>query len=227
MSTSPAQLAANAINAQSSTGPRTPEGLSASSKNATTNGLYAIHDFIRPGEQPLYDELNSSLFDDLAPQGMLESNLVDEIRRAMWRLRRCGLVEESFSILAADPMQIESQAKLQASVDRARSQAHRLLHKCTAELRKLQTERIYRNESLEAGTDLSAFGVCDWQSIQTRLIKNTTARAWRRRKLAIQADRAELDAYCSAPPPPARESGPFCKTSESPAPIIPARPLAA
>ena len=111
MSTSPAQLAANAINAQSSTGPRTPEGLQASSKNATTNGLYATHDFIRSGEEPLYEELNASLLEDLAPTGMLECNLVDEIRRAMWRLRRCGLVEESFSAFGTDdPMQVESQA---------------------------------------------------------------------------------------------------------------------
>lgn len=222
MSTSPAQLAANAINAQSSTGPRTQEGLSASSKNATTNGLYATHDFIRPGEEPLYDELTDRVFDDLAPVGVLECNLVDEIRRAMWRLRRCGLVEESFAALGPqtdlpDPMQVESQTRLQTSVDRARTQAHRLLHKCTAELRKLQTERIYRNESLEAGTDLSAFGVCDWQSIETRLIKNTTAT---RRRKRVET-KAELDAFFNAPPPPDRQSGSFCKSTESPAPAIP------
>ena len=35
--------------------------------------------------------------------------------------------------------------KVQKSVDRSRAQAHRLLHKCTAELRKLQTERQARN----------------------------------------------------------------------------------
>jgi hypothetical protein len=114
-------------------------------------------------------------------------------------------------------MQIESQARIQTSVDRSRSQAHRLLHKCTAELRKLQTERIYRNESLEAGTDLSNFGVCDWASIETRLIKNTTAR-YRRQKVRAKA---ELDAFYNAPPPPDRESGPICKSNESPAPPMP------
>jgi hypothetical protein len=216
MSTTPAQLAANTINAQSSTGPRTPEGLSASSKNATTNGLYAHHDFIRPGEEPLYEELNSSLFHDLVPIGMLECNLVDEIRRAMWRLRRCRLVEESFSTLGTDdPMQVESQAKLQTSVDRARSQAHRLLHKCTAELSKLQTERIYRNEAHEEGTDISHLGICDWPSIETRLIRNTTA-TYRRQKVEAKA---ELDAFCNASPP-ACQSGSFCHSTESPAPAI-------
>jgi len=218
MSTTPAQLAANAINAQSSTGPRTEAGLSASSKNATTNGLYANHDFIRPGEEPLYEELNATLFHDLAPIGILEANLVDEIRRAMWRLRHCGLVEESFSILGTDdPMQVESQAKLQTPADRARSQAHRLLHKCTAELRKLQTERMYRNESFIEGTDLSDFGICDWASIEARLSRLNAATE-RRRKLELKA---ELDAFYNAPRPPLGQSGSFCKSTESPAPAIP------
>jgi hypothetical protein len=213
MSTTPAQLAANAINAQSSTGPRTEAGLSASSKNATTNGLYATHDFIRPGEEPLYEELNASLFKDLAPVGMLECNLVDEIRRVMWRLRRCGLVEEGFAAFSTDdPMQIEPQARLQTSVDRARSQAHRLLHKCTAELRKLQTERVYRNESHEEGTDISHLGICDWPSIETRLIKNTTA-THRRQKVEAKA---ELDVLYNAPLPD-QQSASFCKSTELPA----------
>ena len=47
----PAQIAANTLNAQSSTGPRTEAGKSASSKNGTTLGLFAATDFIRPAEQ--------------------------------------------------------------------------------------------------------------------------------------------------------------------------------
>lgn len=228
MSTSPAQFAANAINAQASTGPRTEAGLAASSKNATTNGLYTAHDFIRPGEEPLYKELNASLLRDLAPVGMLECSLVDEIRRAMWRLRRCGLVEESFLALGApsdtpDPMQIESQAKLQVSVDRARSQAHRLLHKCTAELRKLQTERIYRNEAFEADTDLSKFGICDWPSIEARLAK-TNAAIDRHRDSEIKA---QVHAIYNAPLPAPPQSASFCKTSASPVTAAPATPRAA
>ena len=32
--------------------------------------------------------------------------------------------------------------KIQLTIDRARAQAHRILHRCTAELRKLKSERI-------------------------------------------------------------------------------------
>ncbi len=67
-------------------------------------------------------------------------------------------------------MQDETAARTQNSVDRARAQAHRLLlHKCTAELRKLQTERHFRNEYFVAGTDLSQLsGICDFIHVQKR-----------------------------------------------------------
>ena len=202
-------------------GPTTTEGKAISSKNAITNGLFAIHDFIRPGEEPIYTELDDSLDSDLTPSGMLECNLVDEIRRAMWRLRRCGQIEESLvakcfdGTSAAGPipdaMQNESTARLQNSVDRARALSHRLLHKCTAELRILQTERIYRNESFDAGTDISDFGVCDLRAIQRDLGHQVDS--LRRRQ--ERADKSELDALLGAPMPPLHAPRPatssFCK----------------
>ena len=175
---SAAQIAANTINAQSSTGARTEAGHAASSKNATTFGMFSARDFIRPGEEEVYAQAKAELADSLAPSGPLEFNLVDEIHRAIWRLRRCGQVEANLIIRLDDgrghifdPMEAANPAaqKLQQSVDRARSQAHRLLHKCTAELRKLQTERHYRNESLPAETDISTLGICDTQSVQKGL----------------------------------------------------------
>ena len=51
MSTSSAQLAANAANAQHSTGPRTSEGKNRSSQNASKHGLTAREVVIPPGEQ--------------------------------------------------------------------------------------------------------------------------------------------------------------------------------
>ena len=63
-------------------------------------------------------------------------------------------------------MQHETAARTQNSVDRARAQAHRLLHKCTAELRKLQTERHFRNEYFVAGSDLSHLGICDFAHVR-------------------------------------------------------------
>ncbi len=140
-------------------GPNTPEGRAISSRNSLTFGLYAAADFVRPNEESDYHNFAEQLRCDLAPVGLLENSLVDEIRCAMWRLARCGEVERSFvtdhagSASIPDPMSHEPQAKLQLSVDRARALYQRLLHKCTAELRKLQTERQLRNESNDAGID--------------------------------------------------------------------------
>jgi hypothetical protein len=168
----PAQIAANIANAQASTGPRTEAGKATCSKNATTHGLFTTRDFIRPGEEPLYEQNRADLIDKLAPIGILECNLADEIHRAMWRLRRCGEVEAALvqtcttAAETKDPMQDETAARTQNSVDRARAQAHRLLHKCSAELRKLQTERLFRNEYFVAGADLSHLGICDFTQVR-------------------------------------------------------------
>jgi hypothetical protein len=171
--------------------------------------LFGFHDFIRPGEQSLYAELDESVRHDLAPVGFLEHNLVDEIRRAMWRLRRCGLVEESLAAECSkdpsDPMQQEKHAKIQLTVDRARSQAHRLLHKCTAELRRLQTDRKYRDETFEAGADISEHGLTDWRTVRKGVHEKFRTDYHRDKFTGM----AEIDAFLSTP---IRRASSFCKT---------------
>ena len=75
MSTSPAQFAANAANAQHSTGPRTPEGKTRSSLNASKHGLTAREVVIAPGEQPEFDDLLASFQADVKPQGAIQQTL--------------------------------------------------------------------------------------------------------------------------------------------------------
>jgi len=80
--------------------------------------------------------------------------------------------------------------KIQLSVDRARSQAHRLLHKSTAELRKLQSERQKQPEAQATPTD-SAVQVLDGEL--------TT----------VNSEPAPLGSHCKtviAPPVPGRNS---------------------
>ncbi len=203
-SASAAKIAANIANAQHSTGPRTEEGRATSAKNATKSGLFAKTDCIRPGEEQSYEILDHALRQDLVPSGQLEHYYVDEIRRAMWRLRRCGEVEAAMGVTCAetvtetgdaasipDPMQIEPTAKLQASVDRARAHCHRLVNRCIAELRKLQTERQTRNETTKPGTDLSYLGICDFHAVKKTV--DVEARAVEtRRQLESRTDTVVL-----------------------------------
>ncbi len=199
-------------------GPNTPEGRAISSQNAITYGLYAACDFVRPNEESTYRALGERLFDALAPVGLLENNLVNEIHRAMWRLSRCGEVEHSFvtdqtesDTTIADPMRNETQAKTQLSVDRARALYQRLLHKCTAELRKLQAERQLRNESFKAGFDLSQFGLCDWAFI-SKSVDRQTISGYRAHSMEIKA---RVDS-CYAPPVRRdAQPGSFCQTARN------------
>jgi hypothetical protein len=167
----PAQISANIANAKSSTGPRTETGKSTSAKNGITLGLFTATDFIRPSEHEAYAELQAQLNRDLAPIGVLETTLVDEIRRATWKLRRCAQVEANLASSSEDttPDPLESDdtrtEKIQRSLDRARAQAHRLLHKCTAELRRLQTDRHYAQELFFEGADTSDIGIADWRAV--------------------------------------------------------------
>jgi hypothetical protein len=186
---SAAKLAANTANAQHSTGPRTDEGKAASSQNATKTGLFSTADFIRPGEEAIHAELNASLHADLAPVGTLELAFVDEIRRALWRLRRCGEIEAGFvsADLASpipDPMQNEATAQLQLSVDRARAQSHRLLQRSMNELRRLQTERHFRNEFIEGKRWPINLGLCEWRTVVQSVGDKTVTRL-RQNKLAV------------------------------------------
>ncbi len=87
------QLQANRINAQKSTGPKTETGKSIASKNATTHGLRSVQPVIE-GEDPAeYNDFRNDMIVQFAPNGPMETLLVDRIIHAAWRLRRIGTIE--------------------------------------------------------------------------------------------------------------------------------------
>jgi hypothetical protein len=91
--TSEKKTEANRQNALKSTGPKTPEGKSAASRNALRHGLLS-KEVLLPGEDSeVLRELDEGLRDELQPAGELENLLVDRIIAAIWRLRRLGRVE--------------------------------------------------------------------------------------------------------------------------------------
>jgi hypothetical protein len=150
----PAQLTANQTNAHASTGPRTESGKQHSSQNAITSGLFTLRDFIRPEEQPEYEQLASQLASELNPSGVLEETFAAAILGAAWRLRRCSLVEARMvETCGIEPMEDEVASRIQLSVDRARAQAHNIMRRSLAELRRLQTDRAIRREIYESAPE--------------------------------------------------------------------------
>ena len=90
------QIEANRRNAQSSTGPQTPAGKARSSTNALTHGLTAARALLPSEDEAEFDHLLRSFQDELAPAGSLETELVDYLTMAAWRLRRFRVFESRY-----------------------------------------------------------------------------------------------------------------------------------
>src|SRR5262252_6159126 len=93
------QIAANRLNAQKSTGPRTPEGRAAVRLNSLKHGLTA-ETLVLPGENASnLEALMDSFEDTFRPANPAEQELVRQMVMATWRLRRFSQVETSFLLL--------------------------------------------------------------------------------------------------------------------------------
>src|ERR1035437_8520296 len=84
----PSQIDANRINAQKSTGPRTPEGKTASSQNAFKSGLDADSQFCYGEQRTDFYRLQVEYFTRFSPQSPEERFHVDTLIRNEWSLRR-------------------------------------------------------------------------------------------------------------------------------------------
>jgi hypothetical protein len=93
--TSEKKKMSNKINAQRSTGPRTPEGKDRAAGNSLRHGLTAV-DVLIPGEDPEeFGELQEALLHDFDPVGPYQIILVEELAALKWRQRRAMRLESS------------------------------------------------------------------------------------------------------------------------------------
>ena len=88
-----AQVNANRQNAQKSTGPKTPEGKAAVSKNSTKHGLLSHKDVISSESQEEFDLHRDQFLEELAPATPMESFLADRIVSLTWRLKRSEIIQ--------------------------------------------------------------------------------------------------------------------------------------
>ncbi len=101
--TTEAQILANRLNAQKSTGPRTPEGKTAVAQNAVKHGLSGRLDVIKGEDQAEFDWHREQMLGELAPVGAMESMLAERIVSLSWRLKRVECIQnEVFDALVAD-----------------------------------------------------------------------------------------------------------------------------
>src|SRR6266498_1884952 len=99
-----AQVTANQLNAQHSTGPVTQEGKARVAQNALRHGLTARHLVVREDEREEFTELRDSLIAELAPQGAIETVTFDELFHAAWSLRRFRRLESESCLGTIDDL---------------------------------------------------------------------------------------------------------------------------
>ncbi len=87
------QLNANRQNAQSSTGPKTPEGKAISSQNGVKHGLFAKNDVISGEDLAAYEQHRQDIYDEFAPLTPTESVLTQRIASLTWRLMRADRLQ--------------------------------------------------------------------------------------------------------------------------------------
>lgn len=85
---SEAQVAANRLNAQKSSGPRTAEGKAVVAQNAVKHGLLAREGLLRGEDGEEFARHREALMEELNPTGALEVILAARIVDLTWRLRR-------------------------------------------------------------------------------------------------------------------------------------------
>lgn len=168
-----AQIQANRSNSGFSTGPTSDLGKAKVSQNALRTGLFSSRNCVAPQDAEAYEALRASLWEHFAPQNPAEELFTAEIVRASWRLQRCAHTEEALLDLTC-PREI---AANQASVDRARTQASGVLHRAMEQLRKLQTERWTRRETLPKEFDTTNLGLAATKQVLVAVAYNQKLRA--------------------------------------------------
>jgi len=88
-----AQIIANRLNAQKSTGPSTHEGKAAASQNSVKHGLFARQTVISSENQAEFDLYRDRIISELAPDSPMESMLAERIVILSWRLKRVGRIQ--------------------------------------------------------------------------------------------------------------------------------------
>jgi len=101
--TTEAQILANRLNSQKSTGPCSRQGKAAVSQNAFKHGLLARQAVISSENQADFCLYRDRMLSELAPASPMESMLAERIVILSWRLKRVGHIQnQTIDALNAD-----------------------------------------------------------------------------------------------------------------------------
>jgi len=147
----------NAQNAKRSTGPRTPQGKAASSRNAVKHGLTAAKPVVLPEEEPTFESFRDKLWHEIQPEGVLEDDLFENLLHASLKMQRIRRMEEKIESGAGDEALLDDRLEAELTkLARHFARAERTYHRCLTQLRHLQTERMCRWQLPEEQADCLA-----------------------------------------------------------------------
>ena len=204
-----AQFKANLRNAQKSSGPASPQGKAASSRNHLTTGLYTMNDFVLPDEVDIYKLFCVRLEESCDAADAIEECLTAEITSAAWRLRRCNLADGDVAQHAAiDPLLDETLTKQIRSIERARAHSTSIFHRGINQLRKLQKERASLRPEFLQQVQQKLDGIMnepapDWNEIDRQIAENKAAESASNCN-AGDLVAGDLASNCKPAPTPAR-----------------------
>ena len=152
------QIAANRLNAQKSTGPRTSEGRAAVRLNGVTHGLTAQTLVLKGESEDDFNAVFESLAAEYEPETPIEETLVADLAMATWRRRRmynmeAGLYNKRLKDLAkiADGENLDDSCRLGmvaafanntiALIGRQEARLERSYYRALHELQRLRKER--------------------------------------------------------------------------------------
>src|SRR5450432_3497915 len=195
---SAARIEANRANAQHSTGPRTEQGKLASSANATTTGLTAAKIFVRPEEQDEFNCFQANLESEIQPDGATQATLFDLILHAAWNLRRCFELESKIQSEAISKGLTDALLDDDLSGKLDRIYRYKKMHESShrraiADLRKLQTEQLWRNESQQC---IDESILADTAQVAAQVGANERAKKKANEAMILE----QMEAFCAPPP---------------------------
>ncbi len=146
---SEAKHAANIANAQLSSGPRTPAGKTASSRNAVTHGLTAQNILPRTEEEKIeFAAIRDQAYTEYEPCGLTETLLVDRIVHAQCCLSRVTRLLSELETGTLDDVLDPEYAKPIARLNRYYTMHERSLYRAIRALKAEQTNRALRDKAL-------------------------------------------------------------------------------
>jgi len=172
-----AQITANRLNSQHSTGPVSAEGKARIAQNARKHGLTALHLVVREDEREDFESLRNSLLAELMPQGAVETVTFEEVLHAAWNLHRFRTIEAEVALGTLDDFTDPQTCAVLDRLSRYQTRAQRAYYRALQELRTLQTNRALRAVKLSEEEESAVPAITDINELTKQTRSEVTAEA--------------------------------------------------